>query len=106
MWQNAGATFIDEPAVDYRVWRARYGARTGDMRKALDWCFGDEGDATIGVELAISAIGSRGKDFSAPVRGQRSLKQTLDADHRSQALRRIWAKRLKQAAHLDLSLRA
>jgi predicted ATPase/DNA-binding winged helix-turn-helix (wHTH) protein len=41
--------------VDCRVWRARYGARTGDMRKALDWCFGDEGDATIGVELAISA---------------------------------------------------
>jgi predicted ATPase/DNA-binding winged helix-turn-helix (wHTH) protein len=41
--------------VDCRVWRARYGARTGDMRKALDWCFGDGGDATIGVELAISA---------------------------------------------------
>ena len=42
--------------VDNRVWRARYGARTGDLRKALDWCFSDEGDVSLGVNLAVSAI--------------------------------------------------
>jgi predicted ATPase/DNA-binding winged helix-turn-helix (wHTH) protein len=42
--------------VDNRVWCSRYGARTGDLRKALDWCFSDEGDVSLGVNLAISAI--------------------------------------------------
>jgi tetratricopeptide (TPR) repeat protein len=43
-------------SVDTRIWRARYEARSGDLRKALDWCFGDGGDASLGVDLAISAI--------------------------------------------------
>jgi predicted ATPase len=42
--------------VDNRVWRGRYEARIGDLRKALDWCFGDGGDASLGVDLAASAI--------------------------------------------------
>jgi predicted ATPase/DNA-binding winged helix-turn-helix (wHTH) protein len=41
--------------VDTRVWRARYEARIGDLRKALDWCFSDGGDASLGIDLAISA---------------------------------------------------
>ena len=42
--------------VDCRVWRERYEARSGDLRKALDWCFSNGGDASLGVDLAISAI--------------------------------------------------
>jgi predicted ATPase/DNA-binding winged helix-turn-helix (wHTH) protein len=42
--------------IDTRVWRARYDARTGDLRKALDWCFEDGGDASLGVDLAIAAM--------------------------------------------------
>ncbi|MCU1321789.1 MAG: Signal transduction response regulator / Tetratricopeptide repeat-containing protein [Acidobacteriaceae bacterium] len=42
--------------ADNRVWRARYEARIGDLRKALDWCFGDAGDASLGVALAASAV--------------------------------------------------
>jgi predicted ATPase/DNA-binding winged helix-turn-helix (wHTH) protein len=41
--------------VDTCVWRARYEARIGDLRKALDWCFSDGGDASLGIDLAISA---------------------------------------------------
>ena len=42
--------------VEDRVWRARYERRIGDLRKALDWCFGAAGDPSLGVDLAISAI--------------------------------------------------
>ena len=42
--------------VDNSVWRARYEARTADLRKALDWCFSDTGDASLGVDLAIAGI--------------------------------------------------
>jgi predicted ATPase/DNA-binding winged helix-turn-helix (wHTH) protein len=42
--------------VNNPVWRARYEARTADLRKALDWCFSDTGDASLGVDLAIAAI--------------------------------------------------
>jgi predicted ATPase/DNA-binding winged helix-turn-helix (wHTH) protein len=41
--------------VDCQVWRERYEARIGDLRKALDWCFSDRGDASLGIDLAISA---------------------------------------------------
>jgi predicted ATPase/DNA-binding winged helix-turn-helix (wHTH) protein len=42
--------------IDNHVWHARYEARIGDLRKALDWCFCDGGDASLGVDLAVSAI--------------------------------------------------
>ena len=42
--------------VDNSVWRARYEARTADLRKALDWCFSDTGDVSLGVDLAIAGI--------------------------------------------------
>jgi predicted ATPase/DNA-binding winged helix-turn-helix (wHTH) protein len=42
--------------VDNCVWRVRYEARIGDLRKALDWCFRDGGDASLGVDLAVSAL--------------------------------------------------
>jgi len=43
-------------STDSRVWRARYEARGGDLRKALDWCFSQGGDASLGIDLATSAI--------------------------------------------------
>jgi len=43
-------------SIDSRVWRARYEARGGDLRKALDWCFSEGGNASLGVDLATSAI--------------------------------------------------
>jgi predicted ATPase/DNA-binding winged helix-turn-helix (wHTH) protein len=41
--------------VDAPVWRKRYEARSGDLRKALDWCFSDVGDASLGIDLVIAA---------------------------------------------------
>ncbi len=42
--------------VDNHIWLARYETRIGDLRKALDWCFGEGGDASLGVDIAASAI--------------------------------------------------
>jgi len=42
--------------ADNGLWHARYGMRIGDLRKALDWCFSDGGDASLGIDLAVSAI--------------------------------------------------
>jgi predicted ATPase/DNA-binding winged helix-turn-helix (wHTH) protein len=41
--------------TDISPWRARYGRRGGDLRTALDWCFGSAGDAALGVRLAAAA---------------------------------------------------
>jgi predicted ATPase len=42
--------------VDNRLWRARYEPRIADLRKALDWCFSEGGDARLGVDLAVAGI--------------------------------------------------
>ena len=42
--------------VDSGTWRARYEPRIGDVRKALDWCFGEGGDECLGIDITITAI--------------------------------------------------
>lgn len=42
--------------VAQSVWRTRYESRTGDLRKALDWCFAKGGNAGLGIDLVISAM--------------------------------------------------
>jgi predicted ATPase/DNA-binding winged helix-turn-helix (wHTH) protein len=42
--------------VDNIVWRTRYGEKVADLRKALDWCFGKDGDPSLGISLAVAAI--------------------------------------------------
>jgi predicted ATPase/DNA-binding winged helix-turn-helix (wHTH) protein len=42
--------------AENRVWRDKYQRHVGDLRKALDWCFGAGGDPVLGVELATSAV--------------------------------------------------
>jgi predicted ATPase/DNA-binding winged helix-turn-helix (wHTH) protein len=42
--------------IESKVWRKRYESRVGDLRKALDWCFGANGDPSLGVDLAIAAL--------------------------------------------------
>ena len=37
-------------------WVATYGRRTNDLRKAIDWAFGEEGDAEMGLRLTVAAI--------------------------------------------------
>ncbi len=41
---------------DTCAWRGRLGTRQGDLRKALDWCFGARGDPMLGIRLAAAAI--------------------------------------------------
>ena len=64
-------------SVDNRVWRARYEARSGDLRKALDWCFDDGGDVSLGVDLTVSAIrlwNEQSSIFEQLLQVERSLK--------------------------------
>ena len=42
--------------TESRVWRKRYASRVGDLRKALDWCFGANGDPSLGIDLTIAAL--------------------------------------------------
>ncbi|MFZ3485721.1 ATP-binding protein [Sphingomonas sp. 3-13AW] len=53
VFQQAAAEWRSTDSV---AWRARYGPKVGDLRKALDWCFGDAGDASLGVDIAVAAI--------------------------------------------------
>jgi predicted ATPase/DNA-binding winged helix-turn-helix (wHTH) protein len=42
--------------TESKVWRKRYTSRVGDLRKALDWCFGANGDPSLGIDLTIAAL--------------------------------------------------
>ena len=42
--------------IEESVWRSRYESRLGDLRKALNWCFGASGDTELGVQLAVAGI--------------------------------------------------
>jgi predicted ATPase/DNA-binding winged helix-turn-helix (wHTH) protein len=42
--------------IESKVWRKRYASRVGDLRKALDWCFGTNGDPSLGIDLTIAAL--------------------------------------------------
>jgi predicted ATPase/DNA-binding winged helix-turn-helix (wHTH) protein len=53
VFQQAAAEWRSTDSV---AWRARYGPKVGDLRKALDWCFADTGDASLGVNIAVAAI--------------------------------------------------
>ncbi|WP_316188061.1 MULTISPECIES: ATP-binding protein [unclassified Bradyrhizobium] len=37
-------------------WTERYLGRIADLRSALSWSFGDQGDPTLGIRLAVAAI--------------------------------------------------
>ncbi|BBK33378.1 putative ATPase [Stella humosa] len=37
-------------------WTAAYGRRANDLRKAIDWAFGEDGDARLGIGLTAAAI--------------------------------------------------
>ena len=42
--------------VDHNVWRSRYTDQVPDIRKALDWCFSEKGNISVGVALTAAAI--------------------------------------------------
>ncbi|NEJ11135.1 transcriptional regulator, partial [Rhizobium leguminosarum] len=42
--------------TESKVWRKRYTSRVGDLRKALDWCFGANGDPSLGIDVTIAAL--------------------------------------------------
>jgi predicted ATPase/DNA-binding winged helix-turn-helix (wHTH) protein len=83
--------------VDTRVWRARYAARIGDLRKALDWCFSDGGDVSLGVDLAVTAVrfwNEQSSVFEQRFQVERALSHCVsipDAPRRKAALATSWA---------------
>jgi predicted ATPase/DNA-binding winged helix-turn-helix (wHTH) protein len=93
--------------VDTRVWRARYAARIGDLRKALDWCFSDGGDASLGIDIVISATrlwDEQSSVFEQLFQVERALNHCASIKNTSQrmatlATSRAWA--MTYARHLD-----
>jgi predicted ATPase/DNA-binding winged helix-turn-helix (wHTH) protein len=93
--------------VDNRVWRARYEARIGDLRKVLDWCFSAGGDARIGVDLVVSVTrlwteqSSIGEQRFQVERALNHCKQMTDAPQRTAALATSWAWSMTLARRLQ-----
>ncbi len=53
LFQRADTEWRAQPTAE---WLATYGPQLDDLRAALDWAFAPEGDATLGVALAIAAV--------------------------------------------------
>lgn len=70
-------------------WMATYGRRANDLRKAIDWAFGEEGDIETGLRLSAAAI-PLWDELSSVAECRQRVRTALDA--------------AKQTAHPDLEL--
>lgn len=53
LFERAEAEWTWRPRED---WVASYGRRANDLRKAIDWAFGPDGDRETGLRLTVAAI--------------------------------------------------
>ncbi|MBE3025826.1 winged helix-turn-helix domain-containing protein [Janthinobacterium sp. GW458P] len=51
----AGRIAADWESMPPEHWSARYGRHVDDLRAAIDWAFGEEGDVALGVALTLAA---------------------------------------------------
>ena len=51
----AGRIAADWESMPPAQWSARYGRHVDDLRAAIDWAFGEEGDVALGVALTLAA---------------------------------------------------
>ena len=70
-------------------WMATYGRRANDLRKAIDWAFGADGDIEAGLRLSAAAI-PLWDELSSVAECRQRVRTALDA--------------AKQTAHPDLEL--
>src|SRR5262249_40040845 len=68
------------PSTSTAAWLAKFGRMVDDIRAALDWCFSQQGDATIGAKLTVA---------SAPIRFRFSVvdEYRRDLERAQQALK-------------------
>ncbi len=57
-------------------WTGTYGSRTNDLRKALDWSFGEDGDPALSVKLTAAAI-PLWDELSSVVESRRQVRRAL-----------------------------
>ena len=51
----AGRIAADWERMSFASWSACYGRHVDDLRAAIDWAFGGEGDAALGIALTLAA---------------------------------------------------
>jgi predicted ATPase/DNA-binding winged helix-turn-helix (wHTH) protein len=71
-------------------WTQRYLGRIADLRAALSWAFGDEGDPALGIRLAVAAITlwsetSILSEAQARLQAALALAKTIECDDLSKA---------------------
>ncbi|MET0679073.1 MAG: winged helix-turn-helix domain-containing protein [Bradyrhizobium sp.] len=59
-------------------WVATYGRRANDLRKAIDWAFGEDGNAGTGVRLTVAAI-PLWDELSSMGESRQRVRSALDA---------------------------
>ncbi len=93
------------PTMSTSVWRERYESELDNLRAALEWAFSEEGDATLGVELAahgirlwneLSLLSERGRWVEAAF-------ARLDEGRYPDTAARLWLGRTSVSAHGDQS---
>ena len=72
-FERAPDDWLRLPDMD---WRRTYAPELDNVRAALDWAFGSEGDSAIGVALA-AASGPLWMELSLPVEGRRRLEDAV-----------------------------
>jgi predicted ATPase/DNA-binding winged helix-turn-helix (wHTH) protein len=81
LFEQAEAEWIWRPRNE---WTAFYAERTNDLRKAIDWTFGDGGQLEVGVRLTAAAV-PLWDELSTVVESRRCVEQALQC---TQALSR------------------
>lgn len=93
------------PTMSTAIWRERYEPELDNLRAALEWAFSEEGDATLGVELAaygirlwneLSLLSERGRWVEAAF-------ARLDENRYPDTAARLWLGRTSVSAHGDQS---
>ena len=91
------------PSTATESWLARYEPDLDNLRASLEWCFGPEGDATLGVELTshsvriwdeLALLSERGRWFKIAT-------ECSGADTPAATRARLWLGRTSTSAHGD-----
>ncbi|MFC5067930.1 ATP-binding protein [Flaviflagellibacter deserti] len=93
------------PTMSTSVWRERYEPELDNLRATLEWAFSEEGDATLGVELAAYGIRLWNELSLLSERGRwvETAFARLDEGHYPDTAARLWLGRTSVSAHGDQS---
>ncbi len=99
-YAEAGAAWPTTPTA---AWLAKYEPELDNLRASLDWAFGPEGDAKLGVELTSHSVRIWDELSLLPERERwfATALDRIDEDTPSSTAARLWLGRTSNSAHGD-----